>query len=100
MNALLDWMIRGLLSLLETTLSMRLRGKEKYRGIREMESPGAQEFWRGVDPSSRIAIVEVGTSKSSPRRIRRLLFRVETLDLNPSVNVTGTASRPNCKRES
>ena len=62
MNVLLDWMIRGLLSLLETTLSMRLRGKEKYRGIREMGSPGAQEFWRGVDPSSRIAIVEVGTS--------------------------------------
>ena len=30
--------------------------------------------------------VEVGTSKSSPRRIRRLLFRVETLDLNPSVS--------------
>ena len=100
MNGLLDWINYSLLYLLEITLSMRLRGKEKYRGIREMESPGAQEFWRGVDPSSRIAIVEVGTSKSSPRRIQRLLFQVETLDLNPSAVVTGTASRPNYKRES
>ena len=48
MNGLLDWIIRGLLSLLEITLSMRLRGKEKYRGMREMESRGAQEFWRGL----------------------------------------------------
>ena len=99
MNGLLDWINYLLLCLLEITLSTRLRGKEKYRGMREMESRGAQEFWRGVDPSSRIAIVEVGTSKSSPRRIQRLLFQVETLDLNPSANVTGSASRPNWRHQ-
>ena len=99
MNALLDWMIRGLLYLLEIMLCMRLRVKVKFLGTVRMESQQDQAFWRGVDLSSLTEIAEAVRLKLYQPRTLLLPFQVETLDLNPSANVIGRELRPNVKRE-
>ncbi|MBV6465140.1 MAG: hypothetical protein PGMFKBFP_00410 [Anaerolineales bacterium] len=100
MNALLDWMIRGCLCLLEITLCMRLRAKGKCPGIARMGSPRGLVFSHGVARSSPIETVEVEYLKFSPHHTRRRLFQAVIRDSNQSVSETGGESRPNYKRES
>ncbi len=98
MNVLLDWMIRGLLFLLEITLSMRLRVKVKFLGTLRMESQHDQAFWLGVDLSSLTEIAEAVRLRLYRPRTLLLPFQVEIPALNPSANVIGTASPPRANR--
>ena len=100
MNVLFDWMICGLLYLLEITLCMRSQGKVRSLGMYEMGSRTVLGFLVGEGRSLVIEIVGDAPSKSSPHHTLRLRFQGVTQDSNRFVNVTGTASRPNCKRES
>ena len=100
MNALLDWMIRGCLYLLEIMLCMRSQEKERFHGIAKTVKVHGLVFFRGEDQYCRIETVADAQLKSSRHHTRLRLFQVVIQASNPSVNVTGTASRPNCKRES
>jgi len=98
MNGLLDWMIRGLLCLLEITLCMRLREREKCPGIARMGSPRGLVFSHGVGLSSLIETVEVEYLKFSPHHTRRRLFQAVIRDSNQSANEIGTASPSRANR--
>ena len=98
MNGLLDWMIRGLLCLLEIMLCIRLRGKGKSPGRARTERIRGLEYSHGVGLSSPIEIVEVEYLKWCQLRTRRRLFQAVIRDSNRSVNEIGTASRPRANR--
>ncbi len=98
MNGLLDWIIRGLLYLLEIMLSMRLRGRVKSPGIARTERVRGLEYSHGVGLSSPTEIVEVEYLRWCQLRTRRRLFQAVIRDSNQSVNETSTASRPRPNR--